>query len=175
MNLKNKENIEEKNDINSNVKYNLNINFKNRNNLIQVDFNTTISELKQIIFTYFKLDFFDYDLYYKNTKISFNDNRPIALLFQYDFQINPILFIVEKNKNINLLSKRAIYSVEIRTKYSLDKVKIILNKFFEYKNCPNDAVIKSNLKDIYYIKFRRALMAKEFKQFFDVNYNNYLF
>ena len=43
MNLKNKENIEEKNDINSNVKYNLNINFKNRNNLIQVDFNTTIS------------------------------------------------------------------------------------------------------------------------------------
>jgi hypothetical protein len=174
MNLKNKENIEEKNEMNSNVKYNLNINFKNRNNLIQVDFNTTISELKQIIFTYFKLDFFDYDLYYKNTKISFNDNRPIALLFQYDFQTNPILFIVEKNKNINILSKRAIYSVEIRTKYSLDKLKIILNKFFEYKNCPNDAVIKSNLKDIYYIKFRRALMAKEFKQFFDVNYNNKL-
>ena len=64
--------------------------------------------------------------------------------------------------------------MEISTKYSLDKVKKILDKFFEYKRCPNDAIIKHSLKEIYDIKFRRAIMAKEFKQFFDANYNSKL-
>ena len=165
---------EKKENIYSNVKYNLNINFKNRNNLISVDFDTSISDLKKTIFSYFKIDYLDYDLFYKNTKIHFNDNRPIALLFQNEFQNTPLLFIVEKNKETNLVSKRAIYSVEIRTKYSLEKLKSILDKFFEFKNCPNDAIIKPNLKEIYEIRFRKSIMAKEFKQFFDANYNNKL-
>ena len=165
---------EKKENIYSNVKYNLNINFKNRNNLISVDFDTSISDLKKTIFSYFKIDYLVYDLFYKNTKIHFNDNRPIALLFQNEFQNTPLLFIVEKNKETNLVSKRAIYSVEIRTKYSLEKLKSILDKFFEFKNCPNDAIIKPNLKEIYEIRFRKSIMAKEFKQFFDANYNNKL-
>ena len=165
---------EKKEKITSYVKYNLNINFKNRNNLISVDFNISISELKKIIFSDFKIDYLDYDLFYKNTKIYFSDNRPIALLFQNDLKNNPLLFIIEKNKEENLVSKRAIYPVEIRTKYSMDKLKAILDKFFEYKNCPNDAIIRPNLKEIYEIRFRKSIMAKEFKQFFDANYNDKL-
>ena len=157
--------------IDTSVKYNLNINFKNRNNLISIDFNTSISELKQLIFSYFKIGFFDYDLFYKNTKIYFSDNRPISLLFQNDIRNNPLLFIIEKNREENLVSKRAIYTVELRTKYSLENLTEILNKFFEYKKCPNDALIISNIKDLYYIKFRKSIMAKEFRQFFDTNYN----
>ena len=160
--------------MNSGLKYNLYINFKERNNLISVDFNTSISELKTLIFDYFKIGYSYYDLFYKNTKIYFNDNRPISLLFEKDLQNTPLLFIIEKNKEENLISKRAIYPVEISTKYSLDKVKKILDKFFEYKRCPNDAIIKHSLKEIYDIKFRRAIMAKEFKQFFDANYNSKL-
>lgn len=160
--------------MNSGLKYNLYINFKERNNLISVDFNTSISELKKLIFDYFKIGYSYYDLFYKNTKIYFNDNRPISLLFEKDLQNTPLLFIIEKNKEENLISKRAIYPVEISTKYSLDKVKKILDKFFEYKRCPNDAIIKHSLKEIYDIKFRRAIMAKEFKQFFDANYNSKL-
>lgn len=160
--------------MNSGLKYNLYINFKERNNLISVDFNTSISELKKLIFDYFKIGYSYYDLFYKNTKINFNDNRPISLLFEKDLQNTPLLFIIEKNKEENLISKRAIYPVEISTKYSLDKVKKILDKFFEYKRCPNDAIIKHSLKEIYDIKFRRAIMAKEFKQFFDANYNSKL-
>lgn len=160
--------------MNSGLKYNLYINFKERNNLISVDFNTSISELKKLIFDYFKIGYSYYDLFYKNTKIYFNDNRPISLLFEKDIQNTPLLFIIEKNKEENLISKRAIYPVEISTKYSLDKVKKILDKFFEYKRCPNDAIIKHSLKEIYDIKFRRAIMAKEFKQFFDANYNSKL-
>jgi len=160
--------------MNSGLKYNLYINFKEKNNLISVDFNTSISELKKLIFDYFKIGYSYYDLFYKNTKIYFNDNRPISLLFEKDLQNTPLLFIIEKNKEENLISKRAIYPVEISTKYSLDKVKKILDKFFEYKRCPNDAIIKHSLKEIYDIKFRRAIMAKEFKQFFDANYNSKL-
>ena len=164
---------DKKENINSSLKYDLNINFKNRNNLISVDFDISISELKKIIFEYFKISHLHYDLFYKNTKINFNDNRPISLLFEIDYQ-NPLLFIIEKNKKENLISKKAIYTTEIRTKYSLDKVKLILDKFFEFKRCPNDAIIKPNLKEIYEIKFRKSIMAKEFKQYFDVNYNNKL-
>ena len=160
--------------MNSGLKYNLYINFKERNNLISVDFNTSISELKKLIFDYFKIGYSYYDLFYKNTKIYFNDNRPISLLFEKDLQNTPLLFIIEKNKEENLIAKRVIYPVEISTKYSLDKVKKILDKFFEYKRCPNDAIIKHSLKEIYDIKFRRAIMAKEFKQFFDANYNSKL-
>jgi len=160
--------------MNSGLKYNLYINFKERNNLISVDFNTSISELKKLIFDYFKIGYSYYDLFYKNTKIYFNDNRPISLLFEKDLQNTPLLFIIEKNKEENLISKRAVYPVEISTKYSLDKVKKILDKFFEYKRCPNDAIIKHSLKEIYDIKFRSAIMAKEFKQFFDANYNSKL-
>ena len=160
--------------MNSGLKYNLYINFKERNNLISVDFNTSISELKKLIFDYFKIGYSYYELFYKNTKIYFNDNRPISLLFEKDLQNTPLLFIIEKNKEENLISKRAVYPVEISTKYSLDKVKKILDKFFEYKRCPNDAIIKHSLKEIYDIKFRRAIMAKEFKQFFDANYNSKL-
>ena len=160
--------------MNSGLKYNLYINFKERNNLISVDFDSSISELKKLIFDYFKIGYSYYDLFYKNTKIYFNDNRPISLLFEKDLQNTPLLFIIEKNKEENLISKRAIYPVEISTKYSLDKVKKILDKFFEYKRCPNDAIIKHSLKEIYDIKFRRAIMAKEFKQFFDANYNSKL-
>ena len=165
--------INNKGNIISNVKYNLNINFKNRNNLISVNFDTSISELKQIIFSYFKIDYHGYDLFYKNTKIYFDDNRPISLLFQNDIGNNPLLFIIEKSET-NLKSKRAIYSVDLNTKYSKDKLQAILNNFFEYKNCPNDAFIKSTIKNMYQIKFRKAILAKEFKQFFDVNYNNKL-
>ena len=168
-------NIEENNNMNSSIKYKININYKNKNNLIRIDFDILISELKQIIFSYFKIDYTHFDLYYKNTKILLNDNRPIALLFQKDISNIPILFLIEKNISNNLIAKKAIYPVEIITKFPLNKVKKILNEFFEYKNYPNDAIIiKSKLKDLYIIKFRKSIFTTEFKQFFNINYNNKL-
>ena len=168
-------NIEENNNMNSSIKYKVNINYKNKNNLITIDFDILISELKQIIFSYFKIDYNHFDLYYKNAKILLNDNRPIALLFQKDIWNIPILFLIEKNISNNLIAKKAIYPVEIITKFPLNKVKKILNEFFEYKNYPNDAIIiKSKLKDLYIIKFRKSIFTTEFKQFFNINYNNKL-
>ena len=168
-------NIEENNNMNSSIKYKININYKNKNNLIRIDFDILISELKQIIFSYFKIDYTHFDLYYKNAKILLNDNRPIALLFQKDISNIPILFLIEKNISNNLIAKKAIYPVEIITKFPLNKVKKILNEFFEYKNYPNDAIIiKSKLKDLYIIKFRKSIFTTEFKQFFNINYNNKL-
>jgi hypothetical protein len=175
MNVLYEKNIEENNIMNSNIKYNININYNNRNYLITIDFDILISELKKIVFSHFKIDYTEFDLYYKDTKILLNDDRPIALLFQKDIGNIPLLFLVEKIKKNNLVAKKAIYPAEIFTKYPLNRVKNIVNEFFEYKNYPNDAIIiKSKFKGFYQIKFRKSIFATEFKQFFDINYNNKL-
>ena len=165
------ENINENNN-RPNINYYLSINFKNKNHLMIVEFETVVSELKQKIYNYFKIDQSRYDLYYKNIKLSSNDFRPIALLFQKEIQNNPLLFLVDKESEKHFPSNRQLYSITIYSHLSFKTFNQILNKFFEYKNCPNDALIKNSIKGIYELKFKKSIMATEFKQYFDVNYNN---
>ena len=157
-----------------NINYYLNLNFKKRNHLMIVEFETLVSQLKQKIYEYLKIDPNRYDLYYKNVKINSNDHRPIALLFQKEIEKNPLLFIVDKKRNKSFSSIKPIFSITINSNSSPKKFGQILNKFYEYKKCPYDAVIKNNIKGIYEVKFRKSIFADEFKQFFDVNYNNKL-
>ena len=159
---------------NKNIKYYLNINFKKVNHLIIVEFETLISELKEKIYNYFKIESNRYDLYYKDIKINSNDHRPIALLFQKENEKYPLLFLVDKKINKSLSSIKSIFSITIYSNITPNKFNQILNKFFEYKNYPNDAIIKNNIKGIYEVKFRKSLFSFEFKQFFDINYNNKL-
>jgi hypothetical protein len=165
------ENINENNN-RPNINYYLSINFKNKNHLMIVEFETVVSELKQKIYNYFKIEQSKFDLYYKNIKLSSNDFRPIALLFQKEIQNNPLLFLVDKESEKHFPSNRPIYSIVIYSNLPFKTFNQILNKFFEYKNCPNDALIKNNFKGIYEIKFKKSILATEFKQYFDVNYNN---
>ena len=157
-----------------NINYYLNINFKKRNIVMIVEFETVVSELKQKIYSYFKIEPERYDLYYKNIKIKSNDHRPIALLFQKEIDKNPLLCLIDKKMNKSFSSIKPIFSITIYSNIALKQFNQILNKFFEYKNCPNDAIIKNNIKGIYEVKFRKSIYASEFKQFFDINYNNKL-
>ena len=157
-----------------NINYYININFKNKNHIMIIEFETIVSELKEKIYNYFKIDETRYDLYYKNVKVNSNDNRPIALLFQNEIENHPLLFLINKRKEKSFSSMKPIYSITINSYIPLKKFNEILNKFFEYKNCPNNAVIKNNYKGIYEVKFRNSIFASEFKQFFDVNYNKKL-
>lgn len=157
-----------------NINYYLNVNFNNKNHLIIVEFETVVSELKQKIYNYFKIESSKYDLYYKNIKLSSNDFRPIALLFQKEINNNPLLFLVNKKIENKFSLTKPIYSITIYSSIPLKNFNQIVNKFFEYKNCPNDAIIKNNIKGIYEIKFKKSIMATEFKQYFDINYNNKL-
>ena len=157
-----------------NINYYLNINFKKRNIVMIVEFETVVSELKQKIYSYFKIEPERYDLYYKNIKIKSNDHRPIALLFQKEIEKNPLLCLVDKKMNKSFSSIKPIFSITIYSNIAPKQFNQILNKFFEYKNCPNDAIIKNNIKGIYEVKFRKSIYASEFKQFFDINYNNKL-
>ena len=157
-----------------NVNYYLNINFKKRNIVMIVEFETVVSELKQKIYSYFKIEPERYDLYYKNIKIKSNDHRPIALLFQKEIDKNPLLCLIDKKMNKSFSSIKPIFSITIYSNIAPKQLYQILNKFFEYKNCPNDAIIKNNIKGIYEVKFRKSIYASEFKQFFDINYNNKL-
>ena len=157
-----------------NINYYLNINFKKRNIVMIVEFETVVSELKQKIYSYFKIEPERYDLYYKNIKIKSNDHRPIALLFQKEIDKNPLLCLIDKKMNKSFSSIKPIFSITIYSNIAPKQFNQILNKFFEYKNCPNDAIIKNNIKGIYEVKFRKSIYASEFKQFFDINYNNKL-
>ena len=157
-----------------NINYYLNINFKKRNIVMIVEFETVVSELKQKIYSYFKIEPTRYELYYKNIKIKSNDFRPIALLFQKEIEKNPLLCLVDKKMNKSFSSIKPIFSITIYSNIAPKQFNQILNKFFEYKNCPNDAIIKNNIKGIYEVKFRKSIYASEFKQFFDINYNNKL-
>ncbi len=162
------------NDKKPNINYYLNINFKKRNIVMIVEFETVVSELKQKIYSYFKIEPERYDLYYKNIKIKSNDHRPIALLFQKEIDKNPLLCLIDKKMNKSFSSIKPIFSITIYSNIAPKQFNQILNKFFEYKNCPNDAIIKNNIKGIYEVKFRKSIYASEFKQFFDINYNNKL-
>ena len=157
-----------------NINYYLNINFQKKNHIMIVEFETNVSDLRQKIFNYFKLEPTRYELYYKNIKIKSNDYRPIALLFQKEIDKNPLLILVDKKINKSFSSIKPIFSITIYSNIAPKKFNQILDKFFEYKNCPNNAVIKNNIKGIYEIKFRKSILALEFKQFFDINYNNKL-
>ena len=157
-----------------NINYYLKINFKKRNIVMIVEFETVVSELKQKIYSYFKIEPERYDLYYKNIKIKSNDHRPIALLFQKEIDKNPLLCLIDKKMNKSFSSIKPIFSITIYSNIAPKQFNQILNKFFEYKNCPNDAIIKNNIKGIYEVKFRKSIYASEFKQFFDINYNNKL-
>ena len=157
-----------------NINYYLNINFKKRNIVMIVEFETVVCELKQKIYSYFKIEPERYDLYYKNIKIKSNDHRPIALLFQKEIDKNPLLCLIDKKMNKSFSSIKPIFSITIYSNIAPKQFNQILNKFFEYKNCPNDAIIKNNIKGIYEVKFRKSIYASEFKQFFDINYNNKL-
>jgi hypothetical protein len=157
-----------------NINYYLNIKFKKRNIVMIVEFETVVSELKQKIYSYFKIEPERYDLYYKNIKIKSNDHRPIALLFQKEIDKNPLLCLIDKKMNKSFSSIKPIFSTTIYSNIAPKQFNQILNKFFEYKNCPNDAIIKNNIKGIYEVKFRKSIYASEFKQFFDINYNNKL-
>lgn len=139
-----------------------------------IEFETIVSELKQKIYNYFKIDKTKYELYYKNVKVNSNDNRPIALLFEKEIGNHLLLFLINKHKENLFSSMKPIYSIFINSNIPIKIFNQILNKFFEYKNCPNNAIIKNNYRGIYEIKFRKSIFAKEFKQFFDVNYNKKL-
>ena len=162
------ENINESNK-NLKVNYYLNISYNNSNHVLLIDFDTNVSELKEKIYNYFKIDPLKYDLQYKDVKLKSNDKRPIALLFQNDVEKNPYIFLISKETEKKPDSRKAIYTINLFTKIPIKILNKMLDKYFEYKKCPNDAFIKNTIKGIYEIRFRKANMALEFKQYFEIN------
>ena len=73
---------------------NINVNFKNKNYQILINYLITVGQLKQTILNYFQINTMNYNLYYQNRKINLNDNRPISLFFYNDKK--PLLFLLDK-------------------------------------------------------------------------------
>jgi len=130
-----------------NINYYLNINFKKRNIVMIVEFETVVSELKQKIYSYFKIEPERYDLYYKNIKIKSNDHRPIALLFQKEIDKNPLLCLIDKKMNKSFSSIKPIFSITIYSNIAPKQFNQILNNFLNIKIAQMMQLLKIILKE----------------------------
>ena len=143
------------------------INYQNEEHELLVNFSSTVTQLKQIIFTYFKLNQTKYDLYYKNLKLNNNDIRTLSLLFEKDSK--PLLFILDKKKGLMPKTKQKS-SLTLFTKMPQIKFNEIVLKFFDYKKLENNAEIKNNIKGMYIVSFPNASICADFQEYYD----NYL-
>lgn len=149
-------------------KYKILVNYNNINYLLIVNLNTSISDLLQEIYNYFKIDRQHYDLYYKSKKLLLNDYTPLTLLFNCETEKYPLLFLSSKTKKTSI---KPIYSLTIYSNIPLKAFISIINKFFEYKKIPNNSLLKNEIRGVYVIKFRNSELVSEFSQFFEIYKN----
>ena len=150
-----------------NLSFYIKVNYQNEDHELLVSFSSSVKELKKIIITYFKLNQSIYDIYYNNTKLNNNDNRPLSLLFEKDK--NPKLIILDNKSNILLKSKQKT-SLTLFSNIPENKMNEIIVKFFEYKQLENDTVLKNSIKGMYIINFSKASLCTDFQEYYD----NYL-
>ena len=152
---------------NNNISIYIVINYKEKEYQLLVNYSSTVGQLKNIIITYFKLNKVKYEIFYKNIKLDYNDSRHLSQLFEKDTK--PLLYILDSKNDILPNLKNQTY-LTLFTNISEIKINEIIEKFFEYKNMKNDAIVKNNIKGMYIIKFSKASLCSDFKEFYD----NYL-
>ena len=152
---------------NNNMSFYIVIYYQNKEYQLLVKYSSTVSQLKKIITTYFKLNKTKFELYYKNFKLDSNDSRILSDLFEKDQK--PILYIFDSKSDIMPDSKKQTY-ITLFTGIPEMKMYEIVEKFFEHKEMKNDANIKNNIKGMYIITFSKPSLCSDFKEFYD----NYL-
>ena len=151
---------------NNNINFYIVINYLNKEYELLVNYSSTVSQLKKIIITYFKLNKSKYEIYYKNSKLDNNDSRLLSLIFEKDPK--PLLYILDPKKDILPDSNKQTI-LTLFTNISEIKMNEIVEKFFEEKK-NNDADIRNSIKGMYIINFSKASLCSDFKEFYD----NYL-
>jgi hypothetical protein len=152
---------------NNNINFYIVINHQDKKYQLLVNYSLTVSKLKKIIITYFKLDQTKYEIFYKNTKLDNNDIRLLSLFFDKDPK--PLLYIFNSKNDILPDSKKQTY-LTLFTNIPDLKMNEIVEKLFEYKKMKNDAYIKNSIKGMFIINFSKASLCSDFKEFYD----NYL-
>ena len=152
---------------NNNINFYIVINYLNKEYELLVNYSSTVSQLKKIVITYFKLNKSKYEIYYKNSKLDNNDSRLLSLIFEKDPK--PLLYILDPKKD-TLPDSNKQTILTLFTNISEIKMNEIVEKFFEYKNIKNDADIRNSIKGMYIINFSKASLCSDFKEFYD----NYL-
>ena len=151
----------------NNINFYIVVNYQNKEYELLVNYASSVSQLKKIIMTYFKLNKSQYEIYYKNLKLDNNDSRLLSLFFEKDTK--PLLYILDSKKDIIPSNNKQTY-LTLFTNISEIKMNEIVEKYFEYKKMKNDADIKNSIKGMYVINFQKASICSDFKEFYD----NYL-
>ena len=129
---------------------------------IPVSLSLTSSQLRESLFSKFNLNN-SHILTYKNTRITKNDELPLYILFKDDK--NPFLFINDCNTILPSIKQNS--SITIKSSIPQQKLLNIVNSFFQSKNYPFDANIKSPSKDVYIIKFSKPVLAHDFLNYYN--------
>ena len=151
----------------NNINFYIVVNYQNKEYELLVNYSSTVSQLKKIIITYFKLNKSKYEIYYKNLKLDNNDSRLLSLFFEKDTK--PLLYILDSKKDIIPSNNKQTY-LTLFTNISEIKMNEIVEKFFEYKKIKNDADVRNSIKGMYIIHFSKPSLCSDFKEFYD----NYL-
>ena len=151
----------------NNINFYIVVNYQNKEYELLVNYASSVSQLKNIIITYFKLNKSKYEIYYKNLKLDNNDSRLLSLSFEKDTK--PLIYILDSKKDIIPSNNKQTY-LTLFTNISEIKMNEIVEKYFEYKKMKNDADIKNSIKGMYVINFWKASICSDFKEFYD----NYL-
>lgn len=152
------------NNLKSNKNITIKIYFNNSVEDIIISSDATITELGKKICDKFLLSHFNYTISYKNKKLSMNDLKKVSYYFDHD--PNPFLFII--NNSILSPDCKQSRSVFLSTNLNEKGVKDLVNKFFEYKCLPFNAIIKLLLEKKYRIRFTKPVLANEFIQFYKI-------
>ena len=152
------------NNLKSNKNITIKIYFNNSVEDIIISSDATITELGKKICDKFLLSHFNYTISYKNKKLSMNDLKKVSYYFDHD--PNPFLFII--NNSILSPDCKQSRSVFLSTNLNEKGVKDLVNKFFEYKCLPFNAIIKLILEKKYRIRFTKPVLANEFIQFYKI-------
>ncbi len=152
---------------NNNINFYIVINYLNEEYELLVNYFSTVSQLKKIIITYFKLNKSKYEIFYKNLKLDNNDSRLLSSIFEKDPK--PLLYILDPKKD-TLPDSNKQTILTLFTNISEIKMNEIVEKFFEYKKIKNDADIRNSIKGMYIIHFSKPSLCSDFKEFYD----NYL-
>jgi hypothetical protein len=154
------------NDLLKYKKYNIILYINNRIDQFNVTSSCLVSELRQIIIDKYILNPLNYSIFYKNKKLSINDFSRVSDLFNDDQK--PFIFIVQNKELFSEENTKRSSLINISSNLNEKKMSELLNKFFEYKRLPYNAILKNPLRGKYKIKFNKPLLAKEFIQYFNL-------
>ena len=131
----------------------------------------TVASFKQMLFSYFNIDFSSYLLLYRNKKLSINDVRLVGNVFNNELG-KALVFIVNINDyhKMKMVLKHENFTSGYVVKQNIPQVHFykMLSRFFKFKGIPFEVQVNKYLgyNKGYDLNFQSVDLAKDFNNFY---------